>query len=302
MNTISYCFVLIVLPIMSIAQYQTDIGVNFGASNYLGEIGGKDAIGRNSILDMKMEQTKASFGAFHRHRFNEAYGITTSFTFAKIGGSDAISTNPARHDRNLSFENNIYELSTKGEYYFYTIHDVGNHGRYWVNFRPYFFGGVGLFYHSPKAELNGTLYNLRPLKTEGQISEYNSFSVSIPMGMGFYFTYKNRYRLGFEMAYRKTFTDYLDDISNQYAEFDDLPNELSVELSNRNDELENSDSTVDPKNYAPGNKRGDPKNNDSFLTSHVSFSYVLRGTWKNQVICRGPIRPKAKQRIFRYKF
>ncbi|CAG5084545.1 hypothetical protein [Parvicella tangerina] len=94
------------------------------------------------------------------------------------------------------------------------------------------------------------------------------------------------------MGYRKTFTDYLDDISTTFANEDDLDSELSVELANRNDEIEGDDAIIDPNNYEPGSKRGNSSDKDSFLTTHFGFSYVLRGSWRNTIITRGPVRPK----------
>lgn len=274
------------------SQYQSDFGIYLGASNYLGEIGGKEDIRRDFIFDMKLAQTNISYGAFFRHRLNDSYGISSSLTVAKIEGNDALTENLPRHDRNLSFQNIITELSVRGEYYFYTIHDIGNHGRYLVNFRPYVFAGFGIFHHAPKAFLEGNKYDLRSLKTEGQNEEYSLVSLSIPFGMGCYFTYKNRFRFSFEMSYRKTFTDYLDDISTDYANESDLESEIAIELANRNDELASNDVSIDENNYSPGNKRGDSENKDSFLTSHLGISYVLRGSWKNHVLSRGPMRPK----------
>lgn len=271
-------------------QYQTDFGLNIGASNYLGEIGGKSETRRDFIFDMKLAQTKPSFGVFFRHRFNESYGMTTTITVANISGSDKITSNPARKERNLSFFNTVSELSLRGEYYFYTIHDVGNHGRYWVNFRPYVFAGLGVFHHAPKTAYNGTVYNLRPLKTEGQ--NYSLLSASIPVGLGFYFTFKNRYRVSLEMCYRKTFTDYLDDISTTYALDTELNSELAIELANRNDEIDPNESTINPQNYEAGSIRGNAEDKDSFLTTHLGISYVLRGSWRNIVITRGSVRPK----------
>lgn len=282
---------LLLLGISSMkAQYMTDFGINIGASNYLGKIGGKASTRRDFIFDMKLAQTKPTLGFFYRHRFNESYGITGTLTFAQIAGDDAITTNPARKERNLSFFNTITELSTRGEYYFYTIHDVGNHGRYLINFRPYVFAGMGIFHHFPKAEYNGSVYNLRPLQTEGK--EYSLLSVSIPAGLGFYFTYKNRYKLSFEMCYRKTFTDYLDDISTTYISEEELGSDLAVELANRNDEIETEDAEINPNNYTEGSIRGNESDKDAFLTTHFGISYVLRGGWKNTVITRGPMRPK----------
>lgn len=285
----------------SYGQYPTDFGINLGAANYLGEIGGKEETRRDFIFDMKLEQTKPAFGFFFRHRFNDAYGITGTLTFARIAGSDAITLNPARKERNLSFFNTVTELAVRGEYYFYTIHDVGNHGRYWVNFRPYIFAGLGIFHHAPKTVYNGSVYNLRPLKTEGQSKQYSLVSASVPVGLGFYFTYKNRYRFSVEMAYRKTFTDYLDDISTDFAAADELESDLAVELANRNDEIAPEDAQVNSNNYTAGSKRGNASDNDSFLTTHLGISYVLRGSWKTRVWCRGPVRPKMI-RMTRVKF
>ena len=44
-------------------------------------------------------------------------------------------------------------------------------------------------------------------------------------------------RLSFEFSYRKTFTDYLDDVSTIYPEEHKLHNDLALELSDRNDEI-----------------------------------------------------------------
>lgn len=291
---------LILLIISASGQYRTDIGINLGGSNYLGEIGGKEDTRRDFIFDMKIKETKTSFGAFIRHRFNSSYGVTGTLTFANIAGDDQNTTNLARKERNLNFKNLITELSARGEYYFYTINDVGNHGRYWVNFKPYVFAGLGLFHHSPKTIHNGEVVNLRKLKTEGQNKPYSPINISIPTGLGFYFTYKNRYRLSMEMAYRKTFTDYLDDVSGNYASNNELSSELAIELANRNDELEPDESQIEPENYKAGNKRGDKKNKDSFITGHIGVSYVLRGPWKIEVNTRGNFRPRV--RSFRTKF
>ncbi|MCB9189429.1 MAG: hypothetical protein H6599_09150 [Flavobacteriales bacterium] len=295
-----FTFLLVIIELSnSYGQYLTDFGLNIGASNYLGEIGGKADTRRDFIFDMKLEQTKPSYGAFIRHRFNESYGITTTLTFANIAGTDAITSNPARKERNLSFSNMITELSARGEYYFYTIHDVGNHGRYWVNFRPYFFAGLGIFHHAPKTEYKGEVYNLRPLQTEGV--NYSLLSVSIPAGLGFYFTYKNRYRVSFEMCYRKTFTDYLDDISSTFASDAELNSDLAIDLANRNDEIDENTSEIDPHNYEAGSIRGNASDKDAFLTTHFGISYVLRGAYKNIVVTRGPVRPKIIRKT-RIKF
>lgn len=300
MKLIYSTLIILFSSLYTFGQYKTDIGFNIGGSNYLGEIGGAESTRRDFILDMKINETKSSFGAFIRHRFNDSYGVTGTLTFANIAGDDKNTINPARNERNLNFKNLITELSGRGEYYFYNIHDVGNHGRYWVNFRPYIFAGLGIFHHAPHTTYKNKKTYLRRLKTEGQQNEYNLLSISIPAGLGFYFTYKNRYRLSFEMSYRKTFTDYLDDVSGNYAHEHQLESEDAADLANRNDEINPEEALIEPSNYLPGNKRGDKKNKDSFITGHVGVSYVLRGPWRIEVTNRGKYRPPL--RTYRTKF
>lgn len=285
----------------SFSQYRTDFGILLGGSNYLGEIGGNEQNRRDFVLDMKLQQTKKSFGGFFRHRFNNSYGATASIVYGEIGGHDNLTSNIGRKSRNLSFKNAIIELAARGEYYFYNIYDVGGHSRYIVDFRPYVFGGLGLFHHNPKAELNGESYTLRPLKTEGQDKPYSAVNISIPLGVGFYFTYNKRYRLTCELGWRKTFTDYLDDVSTTYAPESELDSEIAIALANRNNELVDNTSVANGNNYTAGNKRGDDKHDDSYLMAHVGMSYVMRGTYHHKLQTRGGHGGSVK-RTLRTKF
>jgi len=269
------------------AQYSNEVGIYIGGSNYLGEMGGNDKTRRGFIMDMKLEQTDLSFGTFFRHRFNNTFGVTTSLVYGRFSGDDGTSSNIGRQGRNLSFTNNVTELAGRLDYYFYNTYDLGGKGRYLLDFRPYAFGGVGVFHHNPKAEYNGEVYALRPLKTEGQDQEYSKISISVPMGVGFFLTYNKRYRISCELGWRKTFTDYLDDVSTTYASAEDLGSELAVALANRHGEIEESGNIAHESNYLPGNVRGNESNNDSYLMAHLGMSYVLRGAPVVHVITRG---------------
>ena len=287
---------------LAFSQYRTDIGVFAGGANYLGEIGGNEQVRRDFVLDMKLEQTRKSLGAFFRHRFTSVYGVSGTLTYAEIGGHDNLTTNLGRKSRNLSFKNKIVELAGRGEYYFYNVYDVGGHSRYIMDFRPYFFGGLGVFYHNPVAELDGESYDLRPLKTEGQEKPYSNINISIPVGMGFYFTYNKRYRLTCELGWRKTFTDYLDDVSTTYASEDVLGSDIAIALANRNNEITNTSTTANSNNYSAGNKRGDSKHADSYLIASVGMSYVLRGDYIHSPPTRGGHYQPIKRRTLRSKF
>src|SRR5690606_12152391 len=127
-------------------------GFKLGVSNYLGDIGGKEKIGRGFIMDMKLNQTRLVAGAYVRYKINNTFGFQGSMNFGKIQGDDQFSENTGRHYRNLRFKNNIFEVSARGEVYFLELNDVGGHGRYWVDFKAYAFTGLTVFYHNPKGQ------------------------------------------------------------------------------------------------------------------------------------------------------
>ena len=272
------------------SQYKWDFGGNVGAANYLGEIGGKEKTRRDFILDLRLSQTRSAVGGFARYKMNPDIYIRGSLGWYRISGADHFSTNPGRAGRNLSFRNDIYEVSVTGQYIFYDISDLGRTYRYRNDFKAYIFTGIGGIYHNPKANYNGSWVALQPLHTEGQgivagaPKPYSKIQFVIPGGAGFYFTLSKIYRIGWEFNWRTTFTDYLDDVSTNYVDPLALQSETAVALANRNPELGNYDPKTDniayKDNYLPGSKRGDPTHNDSYLTTTINFSYALKGKSK----------------------
>ncbi|HWY10979.1 MAG TPA: DUF6089 family protein, partial [Bacteroidia bacterium] len=256
-----------------------------GVSNYLGDIGGKEKPRRDFVADMKLAKTRWNFGAFARYKWRPKVSLKLAFDYLRIEGDDKLSTNLGRHYRNLNFRNDMFDLGLTAEWFFYENNDLGNTYRYRNGFRAYLFGGVGGFYSDPKGFYNGTWTRLRPLQTEGVA--YKALGVNIPIGVGFYFTLEKKHRIGYEINWRKTFTDYLDDISGNYPSTPPS-NAATNALSNRTGELGPSAATDNPGAYSyfmnqngtpryAGQKRGDPTHKDSYITMSLSYSYVLRG-------------------------
>jgi len=280
----------------SFSQYKLEYGGMVGAANYLGEMGGKEKTRRNFIMDLKLSQTKSAVGGFVRYKVNPDVLVRGSLGWYRISGADKFSTNPGRVGRNLSFRNDIIEASVVGQYLFYHIADLGRTYRYQNDFKAYLFTGLSGFYHNPKAEYNGSWVALAPLHTEGQglvadaPKPYSKVLVAIPGGAGFFFTFSKKYRIGWEFNWRTTFSDYLDDVSTLYADPSSLSSDEARALANRNNELIYTDNTDLParENYYPHlengvmkyPKRGDPKHNDSYITTTINFSYVIRGNSK----------------------
>ncbi|MCH7534989.1 MAG: hypothetical protein IH948_04480 [Bacteroidetes bacterium] len=282
-------FILGLYPVISLAQYNSSFGFNAGVGNYLGEIGGTTEPARGFIYDLKLSQTKWAVGTFFRYKFTPIISASAHFNYQRVSGADRLSEYFPRKVRNLSFKNDLFELSSRIEIYFFSINDIGKAGRYVMDFKAYGFLGVGLFMSNPKASLDGDWHALRPLKTEGE--KYALFNLSIPQGIGFFYTYRRKHRFGWELNWRTTFTDYIDDISTVFlgdAYFED--GSLSQALFSRVRELDNFEQEFPGKNKdhwignvaaasssQTGPIRGDPTDNDFFMSMTLNYSFVFRG-------------------------
>lgn len=258
------------------AQWLWDYGFSVGVSNYLGDIGGKEKTRRDFVADMKMAKTRWNFGGFARYKLNQKVSVKLALDYLRIEGDDKLSSNPARNARNLNFRNDMFDLGLTGQLFIYEDNDLGNTYRYRNGFRAYLFAGVGCYYSNPKAFYNGQWVKLRPLHTEGV--SYSPVGINIPMGIGFYFTFHKKHRIGYEFNYRTTFTDYLDDISGNYP--DDPSMSGDPNLSLRTYELNpviTKENIGLYKSHDWGQKRGDKTHKDAYMTMSLSYSYVLRG-------------------------
>jgi hypothetical protein len=187
-----------------------------GFSNYSGEL-------VNSIVDVKhMHLAGAIFG---RYNLNKYLTFRLQAALGGISGDDKDSKDETNIPRNLHFRSQLFELGFIGEFNLMGYNPVG-HGKM---FSPYAFLGLSVFNFNPKARhfdpnRDDEWVSLRQFHTEGQGSttfpnrkEYALTQVSIPLGLGFKFAVHSNLNLGFEIGFRKTFTDHLDDVGNTYA-------------------------------------------------------------------------------------
>lgn len=274
------------------AQYLWDVGVHVGGANYLGEMGGVEKTRRDFIWDMKMSQTSYAVGAFARRKLTRMVSVNAGVMHIRIQGADALSTNRERFGRNLNFRNSLTEVYFRPEVTVFQDNDFGGRGTYKTDFRMFAYIGAAAYIHNPQGQINrsGEFYDLQPLNTE--LADYSLTGLAVPVGLGFHVTKKRRHRIGFDFGWRTTFTDYLDDVSTTYINpelLKDGPGGLAHQLQDQSSYVyeANPDYPIGPEQYGytdeggesppSNNRRGDPTHNDSYLTTTVTYSYVLRG-------------------------
>jgi hypothetical protein len=255
------------------AQVSTEVGFNIGTSNYLGDLQTADFTYRNQHLFS---------GIYGRYNANAQLAFRGFFNYGRLSGDDKNSGEQDLIKRNLHFRTNIIELGIQAEINvlpFNKFDPNKKKAKRYFNWTPYFFGGFNLLQFNPKAQYNGDWIALQPLCTEGQNSSFNSqkeyslTQIAIPFGIGLKFQVNPQICIGFELGARKTFTDYLDDVSGNYPDLAKLQAEkgfLSAALSFRGDELPGFTTAQYP---APGAVRGHSDNLDWYLTNTISIAY-----------------------------
>ena len=267
-------------------------GFVLGGSNYLGEIGGKFEP-RASLLDADIITTSPTVGGFLRYAANDRVRISGEVSYVHIRQADHNAEDPARQARNLNFRNRMVEFGFRTDFTVFHIADRSNNrnfskpGKLFV--KGFVFTGAYGVLHNPQAQITydpnneweDRWYDLRPLRTEGQVEEYASLIAAIPMGLGIEFGLGYGWVLGFEGSWRSTFTDYLDDISGMYANPDYL-SPLAEAISSQANEatiaaIDNPASgNVNNHQYNEGGTyRGNPDTNDSYGTVQVTLARII---------------------------
>jgi hypothetical protein len=258
------CLLLFLFPLVSPGQTRLHADLFTGFANYYGDLQDKP---------LTLDQSSLAIGAGLKYELTDHIAIQSGFVYGKIGADDK-RNKPSLQFRNLNFQSKIIEWNIMGEY---TLFDLSTR-----QLSPYLFGGIALFHFNPYTyDSLGNKYFLKPLSTEGEglaqypdRKPYHLTQFSIPMGVGIKFRVTNNVVLAYQFGLRKTFTDYLDDISKTYVDQTNLLNAKgakAVELAYRAGELKNGDP-----NYPPdGSIRGGAKYKDWYYFSGVTLTIAI---------------------------
>lgn len=246
-----------------------EAGLLLGTAQYQGDL---------SKQQYTLSETKPGFGGLFRYYFNPKFNLKASIMYGQISGDDANYSDDDgfREKRNLSFKSHILEGSVQLEYNILPF--VNNTELY--KWAPYVFTGVSVFNFNPKTEYQGETVELQPLGTEGQGTQgepdkYNLTQLSIPLGVGLKYSVGSGWNIGLEAGLRKTFTDYLDDVSGTYSDdFDASDQELAAQVSDRSNELDKFNN----QQFSDGDGRGNPDQDDWYTFFGFTITKTFRET------------------------
>jgi hypothetical protein len=210
------------------AQY-LELGVKGGISVYSGDLSPAE-------FGLFVEDMNFAGGAYLRYRPSDRFGIRVNGNFGRISAersSTLQNENGVSTPISRNFRSSITEFNLVAEYDLFYVGD-----RNYNHLAAYIYGGVGVLSYNPEGELDGTFYDLQPLRTEGQgldptryaAAPYELTRVVGILGGGIRYRFGERIVLGLEGGLRYTGTDYLDDVGYTEVRYLDIL-ELSPEGS-----------------------------------------------------------------------
>lgn len=250
----------------AIAQ-ENEFGFWAGTSVYLGDLN----------PNMSFKNARWGSGVFYRYNLNNRMAIRGAFNYGFLDAADKrIKRYPYLQARNLSFQSHIAELAATFEINFFKYAlQKSRDTRFWT---PYVFIGASIFYYNPYTHLNGRRYILESVGTEGQKSAnsptknrgYDQYSIAIPFGLGVKIALNRNWALNIEASSRITFIDYLDDVSGDYAEYENV--NYFVNGVNVGPML--ADRSKDNIGIS-GKQRGTSKDKDRFMFVGIGLTYTI---------------------------
>lgn len=168
----------------TVVAQRSELGFGIGTFNYTGDL----------VRNYNFKYSRPAATVLYRSNINRI----VSFRAAITGGKVAASEKPIdafAAVRNASFDIFLLEGSVGFEYHFLNWKD----SKVPMRFTPYLFGGLGLL------GISGN--DTKP-------AEYSNVQMAVPFGGGFKYIVNPRWYVALEFGVRKTFFDYLDNVSD----------------------------------------------------------------------------------------
>lgn len=166
---------------------RSEVGAGLGTFNYTGDL----------VRTYNFAFSRPAVTVFYRSNLSNVVSFRAAITAGQLSANDERKPIDSFAElRDASFDIFLLEASTVMEYHFLNWRD----DKFITRFSPYVFAGLGLFGISGQDE--------KP-------AEYSNVQAAIPFGMGVKYIVNPKWYLSLEFGMRKTFFDYLDNVSDE---------------------------------------------------------------------------------------
>ena len=255
-------------------QERFSLSAGSGGMYYLGDL----------TVD-KLPQKKQLYPYFYlsaRQHLSPVFSIDLAFMRGKVGAADSLTSRKAL--RNFHFRSPISDfhllLGIDMRTFIRNMWKKDGIKKRFDHMEvldgPRIMIGAGYFHFNPEASHEGKWWHLQPLGTEGQNiggdypDPYRLWQFNLKLGGEIGFRVSRHLRFDLYGAYSFLFTDYLDDVSGDFPDYNELleapRGELASEFTYR---LRSNPNPV------KGAQRGNPEIRDAYLNLGVKVTYIF---------------------------
>ena len=166
------------------AQAKLEVGAMAGVGYYNGDIN----------PSQQFYQPAFAVGGIFKYNISKHFAFRVSGNYLSLSATDSDFSTPTANQRGATFSTNLIDFNIIFEYNFKPYTNFGYVKRNEERFAPYVFLGMGGQYLTNGLGLSNP--------------------VTIPFGLGVKYNIFERFTLGTEWGFRKTFTDELDGVKN----------------------------------------------------------------------------------------
>lgn len=241
----------------------SELGLTGGVTFYVGDINPTKHYPKNTHL---------GGGLVYRYNFDDRYALRLQGLYSRLEAYDSDSPDTLQQLRGLGFRTVLFEASALLEINFLKYRGLDKDSHNWT---PFVFAGLAYFHTNPQNQLDDTWYDLQPLGTEGQGTAaggepYKLNQFCIPFGAGFKFAVTKKVDVQIEWGLRRTYTDYIDDVSGTYAS-----NAALTEVSGPLTALLADPSLLRVSEFNTGRARGDLQTRDWYQYTGLTITLLL---------------------------
>lgn len=179
-------FIFLFLGAYTVLGQSWEVGLGLGGTTYTGDL----------VRTYRFSDNRPAVTALIRYNLNNVVSVKGSGLVGILQASDENDPiDPAAEIRDASFDRLMLETAVTLEYHFLDYKSE----RALINWSPYLFGGVGLSAYTDKQEATA--------------DKYRRIQPVIPFGVGLKYLIDPNWSLSAEFGARKTFFDYIDEIS-----------------------------------------------------------------------------------------
>ncbi len=170
----------------SAQQYKYEVGPTLGVTGYLGD----------ANYDHLFERPSITAGGIFRYVQNSRWAYKANLNYANIRGHSMYDETWFPDGANYVFSSSLIDLAVTAEFNFLNFGRGPAYKKY-KPITPYMVAGVGFVL----AIVNG----------------HDQESLTVPLGVGVKYKFKDRLNLGFEFTMRKEFSDRIDGLSDMFG-------------------------------------------------------------------------------------